>query len=150
MSGHRRALAHVPERPPAHLVARLNAITLAVVNGVAALALGFGATGSSPSLAIMSRLLPMRLWAVLFGAVAVLLLFKQYVPAHTMAAVLWPYWGICAAIGVLLGATTSPAATVALTGLILGMAVQHLISLWWRRLEWSAARASRRGGRGES
>lgn len=114
---------------------------VALVNAGVGVALLAAAPGLAPSIDFLREVAPLPLWAVVFVAVAVLLVFHRNVAAHLVAVPSWMLFGIGAVLGLLNGSTRSPAASFAFTVLIVGMCAHHMIGLRFRRHLGLARRA---------
>ncbi len=81
---------------------------------------------------------PLPLWGVWFLAAAALQVARQPLWGHTIAVPLWLMWGLGAVLGLASGSTTSPSASIALTGMIVALAGMHCAGLVYRRDERQA------------
>jgi hypothetical protein len=123
-------------------VLRVVRLVLAAVNACIAMAFVAAPSGTAPSITLLQAVVGLPVWAVVFGAVAVLLAIGVHIPGHLLGAPLWLFWALGAVLGLVGGTSRSPAVTVALTALILAMAALHVHGLVWRRREAQARRAS--------
>lgn len=144
--GRHGALKEEPDEPgpiPRVVIDRMLrrlALTQAGINFAVALFLVIGEPGSSPAIAFLMLVVPLPFWGIGYGAVAVLLLIRQNVAGHTLAAFLWVFLAAGAVLGVATGSTGSPTASLILTTLVAGMSGFHLNGLWFRRGEKLADR----------
>lgn len=114
---------------------RTNVLVLAFANAAAAVVLGFAEPGTSPSLQFLRLLLPLPIWAVGFAAAAVLLLARKHLAGHSVAVPLWAMLAGGALLGLVSGATRSPAGSALLAGLVVTVAGFHVNGMWLRRRE---------------
>ncbi len=117
---------------------RRNVIALAVANTGAATAMIVDRPGTSASLLFLQTVAPLPLWGVWFLAAAALQVARQPLWGHTIAVPLWLMWGLGAVLGLASGSTTSPSASIALTGMIVALAGMHCAGLVYRRDERQA------------
>lgn len=113
-------------------------LTLGGVNLVAAVALSIDKAGTSPAFTMMQQYLPLRVWAVGFALVVLLLAiallgYPTQIFGHLIASVLWMIPAVGAVFGILYGTTGSPTASLTLTGLLLGVAAHHVLALVFLR-----------------
>lgn len=111
---------------------------LASTNLIAAVALAADAPGTSPAMLFLQLVMPLPLWAILPATVAVLLLlgalgFHTQPPAHAIGMFLWSALMVGAITGLATATTTSPSASLLLTGLLVGVTTWHAGALLFRR-----------------
>lgn len=146
MSPQHDAAALLRGRVDQHL--RSLRLDLAIVNAVACVALAINQAGASPAFRLLEQYAPLPVWAVGFGAVALLLALamldvRTNVAGHLCAAVLWMFPAIGAAYGLVGGTTTSPTASLVFSALISGICAHHVRALVFLR---RMARRSKQGG----
>jgi hypothetical protein len=106
--GRHGALAEEPAPIPRAVLDRmLRRLVLiqAGVNFAVALFLVIGEPGSSQAIAFLMLVAPLPFWGIGYGAVAVLLLIRQNVAGHTLAALLWVFLAAGAVLGLVTGST---------------------------------------------
>lgn len=117
-------------------------LVIACANVTVAAAFIVAEPGSAPSIVLLQAVAPLYVWGVGFAFVAALLTAGWNVAAHLLAVPLWAFWAASAVLGLATGATRSPAATIALTGLILTLTGLHGLGLTWRRRESQVRRGT--------
>lgn len=141
MGAHRPPVRSNPA--PVAAVLRRNVRLVGTLNAVMAVALGFFAPGTSSSLAFIAVLAPLPVWAAGFAVAAAFQLAGRALIGYSVAAPLWALLAIGAVVGLLLGRSTAPAASVALAGLEVYAAAHHVNAMSFRRQEREAARSDR-------
>lgn len=102
-------------------------LALALTNaGVAVAFFGFD-PGTAASLHFLQFLAPLPVWGAAFLIAAALLIARFHRSGHTVAVICWAMWAWGAVLG--LGSSRSPAVTVALAALLVGLSAMHSNSL---------------------
>lgn len=111
---------------------------LSGANLIAAIALAANAPGRSPAMLLLQVVAPLPVWAVLPAVASVLLLlgafgFPVQAPAHAIGMFLWAAITVGTVWGLATATTTSPSASLLLTGLLTGTTAWHAGALLFRR-----------------
>ncbi|MBN9791305.1 hypothetical protein DMP17_22240 [Pseudonocardia sp. TMWB2A] len=111
---------------------------LASTNLIAAIALLANAPGLSPAMLFLQVVAPLPVWSVLPALAAVLLLlgavgFPVQPYAHAVGMFVWAAITVGTVMGLATATTTSPSASLLLTGLLTGTTAWHAGALLFRR-----------------
>lgn len=123
---------------------RRNAYSLAVANISVGVAFIAADPGVSASLHFLQYIAPLPVWGAGHLGTAVLLVARRPVAGHTLAVPLWLMWAVGAVFGLVTGTSRSPAASIALAGLITAVAGLHCSGWSFRRSEADEAAVSDR------
>lgn len=112
--------------------------SLSGANMIAAIALAANSPGLSPAMLLLQVVAPLPLWALLPATASVLLLlgafgFPVQAPAHAIGMFLWAAITVGTVWGLATATTTSPSASLLLTGLLTGTTAWHAGALLFRR-----------------
>lgn len=112
--------------------------SLSGANLIAAIALAANAPGRSPAMMLLQVVAPLPVWAVLPAIASVLLLLGAFglpvqAPAHAIGMFLWAAITVGTVWGLATATTTSPSASLLLTGLLTGTTAWHAGALLFRR-----------------
>lgn len=108
--------------------------TLIAANLTVAAILTLASGGTSPALLLMQGIAPLPVWGIAgYGIAAVLLICGFPVIAHGWAIIMWFVLASGLLIGVTTGASSSPAASMAFTALVVVVLTLHVTALRHQR-----------------